>query len=47
LHIREHNLWVKDLTANQDRALTTDGVEDFGYATNNAGWIHSDEPVLM
>ena len=45
--IRAHNLWVKDLTTNQDRQLTTDGVEDFGYATNNAGWIRSDEPVLL
>jgi dipeptidyl aminopeptidase/acylaminoacyl peptidase len=26
--------------------LTTDGVKDFGYATNNAGWVHSDRPVL-
>jgi dipeptidyl aminopeptidase/acylaminoacyl peptidase len=45
-YIRDFNLWVKDLTTNQDRALTTDGIEDFGYATNNAGWIKSDEPVL-
>jgi dipeptidyl aminopeptidase/acylaminoacyl peptidase len=44
--IRDFNLWVKDLTTSQDRALTTDGVKDFGYATNNAGWIKSDEPVL-
>ena len=26
-------------------ALTTDGVEDFGYATDNAGWTKSDRPV--
>ena len=26
--------------------LTTDGIKDFGYATDNAGWIHSDRPVL-
>jgi dipeptidyl-peptidase 4 len=44
--IRDHNLWVKDLTTNEDRPLTTDGVEDFGYATNNAGWTKSDVPVL-
>lgn len=44
--IRDFNLWVKDLTTNQDRALTTDGIKDFGYATNNAGWIKSDQPVV-
>ena len=26
--------------------MTTDGVKDFGYATNNAGWTKSDAPVL-
>src|SRR5690606_32244372 len=26
--------------------LTTDGVEDFGYATNNAGWTHGPNPVV-
>jgi dipeptidyl-peptidase 4 len=45
--IRDYNLWVKDLQTNADRQLTTDGVEDFGYATNNAGWTRSDAPVLM
>ncbi|MBR9991040.1 MAG: DPP IV N-terminal domain-containing protein [Gemmatimonadetes bacterium] len=45
--IRDHNLWVKDLTTNEDRQLTTDGIEDFGYATNNAGWTRSDVPVLL
>jgi dipeptidyl aminopeptidase/acylaminoacyl peptidase len=46
-YIRDFNLWVKDLTTGQDRALTKDGVKDFGYATNNAGWIKSDAPVLL
>ena len=45
--IRDFNLWVRDLTTNQDRALTADGVKDFGYATNNAGWTNSDAPVLL
>jgi dipeptidyl aminopeptidase/acylaminoacyl peptidase len=44
--IRDHNLWMKDLTTGRETQLTTDGVEDFGYATDNAGWIHSDRPVL-
>ncbi len=44
--IREHNLWARDLTSGQETQLTTDGVEDFGYATDNAGWTHSDRPVV-
>ncbi|UCD24791.1 MAG: DPP IV N-terminal domain-containing protein [Gemmatimonadota bacterium] len=44
--IRDHNLWVRDLTTGEDTQLTTDGVEDFGYATNNAGWVKRDNPVL-
>ena len=46
-YIRDHNLWVRDLRTGEDRPLTTDGVEDFGYATNNAGWYRSDAPVLL
>ena len=30
-----------------EKQLTNDGVKDFGYATNNAGWIRSDRPVLL
>jgi dipeptidyl-peptidase 4 len=45
--IRDHNLWVKDRTTDEDRQLTTDGMADFGYATNNAGWTRSDVPVLL
>lgn len=45
--IREYNLWVRDLTTGKETQLTTDGVKDFGYATDNAGWIHSDRPILL
>ena len=45
--IRDFNLWVRDISSGQDRPLTTDGVRDFGYATNNAGWIKDDAPVLL
>ncbi len=45
--IREYNLWVKDLSTGTETQLTTDGVKDFGYATNNAGWTKSDRPVLL
>jgi dipeptidyl-peptidase-4 len=45
--IREHNLWVKELSTGKETQLTTDGVKDFGYATNNAGWTKSSRPVLL
>jgi dipeptidyl aminopeptidase/acylaminoacyl peptidase len=43
---RDHDLWVRDLATGAETRLTADGVEDFGYATNNAGWARSDRPVL-
>lgn len=44
--IREYNLWVREIATGKETQLTTDGVKDFGYATNNAGWTKSDTPVL-
>src|SRR5215203_272709 len=41
------NLWVRDLATGKETQLTTDGVENFGYATDNAGWTHSDRPILL
>jgi dienelactone hydrolase len=45
--IRDYNLWVKDIATGADTQLTTDGVKDFGYATDNAGWTHSDRPIVL
>jgi dipeptidyl aminopeptidase/acylaminoacyl peptidase len=45
--IRDWNLWVRNVASGEERQLTTDGVTDFGYATDNAGWQHSDSPVLL
>ena len=45
--IRAYNLWVREVTTGKETQLTTDGVKDFGYATNNAGWTKNDSPVLM
>jgi len=45
--IRNSNLWVRDLASGAEKQLTTDGVKDFGYATNNAGWVKSDMPVVV
>lgn len=44
--IRDYNLWMRDVASNEESQLTTDGVKNFGYATNNAGWIRSDKPVV-
>lgn len=45
--IDEHNLWVRDTTSDQLTQLTFDGEEHYGYATNNAGWLRDDGPVLL
>ncbi|MCX6560216.1 MAG: DPP IV N-terminal domain-containing protein [Candidatus Aminicenantes bacterium] len=45
--IRNDNLWLKETATGTERPLTNDGVKDFGYATDNAGWTRSDRPVLL
>ncbi|HYE88327.1 MAG TPA: DPP IV N-terminal domain-containing protein, partial [Vicinamibacterales bacterium] len=45
-YIKDWNLWVRDMTTGTDQPLTTDGVKDYGYATDNAGWRFSGRPVL-
>ena len=45
--IRNWNLWVRDVASKQETQLTTDGVKDYGYATDNAGWKHSDRAILL
>jgi len=45
--IRDFNLWVRDLTTGKETQLTTDGVKDYGYATDNAGWKQTDNPILV
>ncbi len=44
--IRDNNLWVRDVASGRETPLTTDGVPDFGYATDNSGWTHSNKPIL-
>jgi predicted peptidase len=46
VYIKEHNLWLHNLDNNSEKKLTTDGIENFGYATNNAGWVRGDKPVV-
>ena len=45
--IRDYNLWVRDMKTNAETQLTTDGIKDFGYATDNAGWTKSDRAILL
>ncbi len=45
--IRDFNLWVRDVTTGKETQLTTDGVKDYGYATDNAGWKHTDNAILL
>ncbi|WP_231426803.1 S9 family peptidase [Pedobacter sp. Leaf250] len=44
--IKDYNLYVKDVASGKLTQLTTDGIKDYGYATDNAGWKHSDAPIL-
>ena len=45
--IRDWNLWLRDVANGQEKQLTTDGVTNFGYATDNAGWVTSDRAILL
>ncbi len=44
--VRDHNLWIRDTASGELTQLTFDGEENYGYATNNAGWVRGDGPVL-
>lgn len=44
--IRNWNLWVRDVATGKETQLTTNGVENYGYATDNAGWKHTDNAIL-
>jgi dipeptidyl-peptidase 4 len=46
-YIKDWNLWVRDVATGKETRLTTDGVQDFGYATDNAGWSKSDRAILL
>ena len=45
--IRDWNLWIRDVATGAETALTTDGEKNFGYATDNAGWVTSDRAILL
>jgi len=45
--IRDYNLWVREVAGGNEIQLTKDGVKDFGYATDNAGWSTSDRAIVQ
>ena len=45
--IKDWNLYVRDVASKEEKALTTDGVKDFGYATDNAGWTSSARAIVL
>ncbi len=45
--VRDWNLWVRDVATGAETQLTTDGVKDYGYATDNAGWKQSNAAILL
>ncbi len=45
--IHNYNLWIRDAGTNKETQLTFDGVKDYGYATDNAGWTTSDRAILV
>jgi dipeptidyl aminopeptidase/acylaminoacyl peptidase len=44
--IRDWNLWLRDAGTGKETQLTTDGQPNYGYATDNAGWQHSDKAIV-
>ena len=45
--IRDWNLVLRDNATGTESMLTTDGIKDFGYATDNAGWSKSERPIVV
>ena len=44
--IKDYNLYVRDLETSKETQLTFDGIKNYGYATDNAGWKRSDAPIV-
>ncbi|HEY0777196.1 MAG TPA: DPP IV N-terminal domain-containing protein [Gemmatirosa sp.] len=44
--VRDDNLWVRDADGGREQQLTTDGTKNYGYATDNAGWVRSGRAVV-
>ncbi|MEJ5995729.1 DPP IV N-terminal domain-containing protein [Pedobacter sp. Du54] len=46
VYIKDYNLWVRDVASNEKKQLTKDGIKDYGYATDNAGWKSSERAIV-
>lgn len=44
--IKDYNLWLRDVKSSKETPLTTDGIKNYGYATDNAGWKSSDGAIV-
>jgi dipeptidyl-peptidase-4 len=38
---------MRYLDSGEEKQLTTDGIENYGYATDNAGWRQSERPIVL
>ncbi|MGM0545812.1 MAG: DPP IV N-terminal domain-containing protein [Bacteroidota bacterium] len=47
VYIKDHNLWMRNTDTDEHTQLTTDGEQYYGYATNNAGWVRGNNPVVL
>ncbi|WBL25486.1 S9 family peptidase [Zunongwangia sp. HGR-M22] len=47
VYIKDWNLWMRDNESGEETQLTEDGEKNYGYATDNAGWKHSDKPIVL
>jgi dipeptidyl-peptidase 4 len=45
--VRDSNLWARETATGKETQLTKDGVKDYGYATDNAGWSTSERPIVL
>ncbi|MFC7302570.1 S9 family peptidase [Cognatiluteimonas weifangensis] len=45
--VRDWNLWLRDTATGKETRLTADGRPDYGYATDNAGWKHTGDAVVV
>lgn len=45
IFIRAHNLWLREIASGAETQLTRDGIEHYGYGTDNAGWMRRDTPL--
>lgn len=45
--VRDWNLWLRDVASGKETQLTFDGKTDYGYATDNAGWKHTDNAIVL